>query len=218
MTAVTKKSKGLPLVLEDCRPVQASEPAFSMPENISYRALLDALPVPVFLVAEDVRIVDLNQAAADFCRGTKAELQMRSGGEVFHCLHVNDVPEGCGGGPSCSVCVIRDVVTRCLRGSRIRRRRFRMQVVRDSASADLELLLTASPMRDMGGRDLALLMMEDITEMSTLKDIIPICMNCKKIRDEEKLWQDVAAYFHHYVGVDFTHGVCPACRKKLFPL
>ena len=183
--------------------------------HLTYRNLLDALPIPVFLVDGDIRIVDLNQAAADFCDGKKGDLRMRWGGEVLHCLHATDVPEGCGGGPSCSSCVIRGVVMTCLAGSAVRRRRFRMDIVQDEQRSKLELLLTASPMTDPDPAELALLMIEDITEVSTLKDIIPICMNCKKIRDDDKLWQDVDAYFHRYVGVDFSHGICPACRLQL---
>lgn len=88
-----------------------------------------------------------------------------------------------------------------------------MEIVRESQRSQLELLLTASPVTDANAAELALLIVEDITELSTLKDLIPICMSCKKIRDDEKLWRDVDAYFHQYVGVDFTHGVCPSCRQ-----
>ncbi len=90
-----------------------------------------------------------------------------------------------------------------------------MEVVHGEQRQQKELLLTASPVSDDHSGKLALLMVEDMTEVSTLKDLLPICMNCKKIRDDEKLWRDVDSYFHQHVGVDFTHGICPACRDAL---
>lgn len=138
-----------------------------MTVQLSYRNLLDALPIPVFVVDRDVRIVDLNQAAADFCRGTKGDLRLRRGGEVLHCLHANDVPRGCGQGPACNTCIIRNVVGDCLNGAEVRRRRFRMEVVHGEQRQQKELLLTASPVSDDHSGKLALLMVEDMTEVST---------------------------------------------------
>ena len=63
-------------------------------------------------------------------------------------------------------------------------------------------------------RTLALLMIEDVTELLSLRALIPICMMCKKIRDDEQYWHEVEEYFHDQIGVDFSHGLCPACVKK----
>ncbi len=187
-----------------------------MVEETIYRTLFDALPTAVFVVDGDVQIVDLNLAAAYFCRADKDTLRMRRGGEVLHCLHATDAPGGCGRGPTCEDCVIRNSVEKCLEGQAIGRRRMRMEVAREAGPKPLELLITASPVPKQAGESLVLLMVEDITEMSSLRDIIPMCMKCKKIRDDDKLWQDVDQYFHEYVGVDFTHGVCPDCRQQMF--
>jgi hypothetical protein len=68
-----------------------------------------------------------------------------------------------------------------------------------------------------GGEPLALLILEDIGEISTLRNILPICANCKKIRNDQQYWQHVEGYFHDYIGVDFSHGICPACMQDLYP-
>jgi hypothetical protein len=47
--------------------------------------------------------------------------------------------------------------------------------------------------------------------------ILPICSNCKKIRDEDGTWQDLPAYFRTHFDAHFTHGICPACKKELYP-
>jgi hypothetical protein len=47
--------------------------------------------------------------------------------------------------------------------------------------------------------------------------MLPICSNCKKIRDEDGTWQDLPAYFRTHFDAHFTHGICPACKKELYP-
>ncbi len=52
------------------------------------------------------------------------------------------------------------------------------------------------------------------TEISRLKDLIPICMYCKCVRDDSDYWQQVETYIHHCTGTNFSHGICPACFDK----
>ena len=47
-----------------------------------------------------------------------------------------------------------------------------------------------------------------------LKDLIPICMYCKKIRDDSDYWQSIEAYIREHTGSDFSHGICPDCSEK----
>jgi len=50
-----------------------------------------------------------------------------------------------------------------------------------------------------------------------LSGILPICTNCKKIRDEEGNWEQVEVYIKDRSEADFSHGICPECAKKLYP-
>ncbi len=47
--------------------------------------------------------------------------------------------------------------------------------------------------------------------------MLPICSNCKKIRDENGTWQDLAGYVKTHFDAHFTHGICPACKEELYP-
>src|ERR1035437_4460791 len=47
-----------------------------------------------------------------------------------------------------------------------------------------------------------------------LQGLLPICAWCKRIRDDEGYWDQIEAYFHKYMGSDFTHSICPQCREK----
>ena len=56
-----------------------------------------------------------------------------------------------------------------------------------------------------------------LSEIKTLRGIVPICANCKKIRNDEGFWQQVENYVELHTEAAFSHGICPDCRKKLYP-
>ncbi len=51
------------------------------------------------------------------------------------------------------------------------------------------------------------------TEVRQLKDLIPICSGCRKIRNDENYWQAVETYINEQTGSNFTHGICPECTE-----
>ncbi|MBU0992759.1 MAG: response regulator [Proteobacteria bacterium] len=53
-------------------------------------------------------------------------------------------------------------------------------------------------------------------EIRTLKGIIPICANCKKIRDDKGFWDQVETYITKHTEAKFSHGLCPVCEKNLY--
>lgn len=56
-----------------------------------------------------------------------------------------------------------------------------------------------------------------LDEIKTLQGILPICASCKKIRDDKGYWEQIEIYIREHAGVEFTHGICPECSKKLYP-
>jgi PAS domain S-box-containing protein len=58
-----------------------------------------------------------------------------------------------------------------------------------------------------------------LAEVQTLREILPICSYCKKIRDDEDYWQTVESYISHHTGTKFSHSICPDCyEEKVVPL
>jgi len=55
------------------------------------------------------------------------------------------------------------------------------------------------------------------TEISKLRQLLPICTHCKKVRDDTGYWSDVEAYFLEHSDTIFSHGVCPDCLQKYYP-
>jgi PAS domain S-box-containing protein len=56
-----------------------------------------------------------------------------------------------------------------------------------------------------------------LAEVKTLSGMLPICANCKKIRDDKGYWNQLEAYIVHHTDAQFTHGLCPDCVKALYP-
>jgi hypothetical protein len=56
-----------------------------------------------------------------------------------------------------------------------------------------------------------------LTEVRTLRGLIPICANCKSIRDDQGYWQQLEIYIQDHSDAVFSHGICPDCFQKLYP-
>ena len=56
-----------------------------------------------------------------------------------------------------------------------------------------------------------------LDNVKTLQGLIPICANCKKIRDDTGYWQQVESYIQKHSDAKFTHGICPECADTLYP-
>jgi len=54
-----------------------------------------------------------------------------------------------------------------------------------------------------------------LSDVKKLKGLLPICMYCKRIRDDKDYWHQIEVYLHHEAGTDFSHGICPSCMEKL---
>lgn len=53
-----------------------------------------------------------------------------------------------------------------------------------------------------------------LAQIKTLQGILPICMYCKKIRDDKQYWQQVESYVSAHTEAQFSHGICPDCYEK----
>lgn len=56
-----------------------------------------------------------------------------------------------------------------------------------------------------------------LLEIKKLKRLIPICIKCKKIRDDKGYWTEVEDYFRQHTDFNFSHGYCESCFKIEYP-
>ncbi|MBU2547271.1 MAG: hypothetical protein KKB20_02570 [Proteobacteria bacterium] len=56
-----------------------------------------------------------------------------------------------------------------------------------------------------------------LKNIKTLTGLLPICSNCKKIRDDQGYWQQLEQFVQEHSQALFTHGLCPDCVSELYP-
>ncbi len=55
-----------------------------------------------------------------------------------------------------------------------------------------------------------------MARIKQLSGLLPICANCKKIRNDDGCWQNVIGYIRDHSEAEFTHGICPDCARELY--
>ncbi len=55
-----------------------------------------------------------------------------------------------------------------------------------------------------------------LTEVRTLRGLLPLCAWCKKVRDDTGYWMELESYIQANSDAKVTHGICPDCARKAF--
>lgn len=56
-----------------------------------------------------------------------------------------------------------------------------------------------------------------IEHVHELQGMLPICIHCKRIRNQEQIWEKVESYFEKRAGAKFSHALCSECLDKYYP-
>ncbi len=56
---------------------------------------------------------------------------------------------------------------------------------------------------------------EALANVKMLQGLLPICLYCKKIRDDRNYWQQLDKYVAEHTEARFSHGICPECYDKV---
>ena len=175
---------------------------------------LNALSDWICLIDLDFRIVRTNRAVEDFLGIPQEEVPGRACYEIVH-----------GAGAHIDHCPIPPMVKA--------RKRSQTEVQLDDGRW---LSVTADPLTDKDGnltgavhmvRDITALreiqaeretlireLQQALSEVKTLKGLIPICAGCRRIRDDSGAWNPLEAFVRNTFDADFSHGLCPECAKR----
>ena len=134
-----------------------------------HRMLFDAMPMPVFVVDQDVTILEYNTAASKLLARGRQELVGRRSGDVLHCVHSEDVPKGCGHGPACLDCVLRQSVRAASHGRRVSRKLTPMELMVKGKPMHLNLRVTCHPFK-FERHALILLILEGLNDRLNAND------------------------------------------------
>ncbi|MFO7911039.1 MAG: response regulator [Desulfotignum sp.] len=56
-----------------------------------------------------------------------------------------------------------------------------------------------------------------LSKIKQLNGLLPICMHCKKIRDDKGYWNQLEAYIQENTDAEFSHSICRECAQKHYP-
>lgn len=56
-----------------------------------------------------------------------------------------------------------------------------------------------------------------LSQVRTLRGLLPICAQCKKVRGDEGYWQQIELYVNQHAETEFSHSMCPNCAAELYP-
>jgi PAS domain S-box-containing protein/putative nucleotidyltransferase with HDIG domain len=129
-------------------------------------AVFNNNPVLLVLLDENRQIVNANIAASNLAGSGIEEIVGVRGGEAFGCLNSLDDPKGCGFGPNCNNCNIRNTVMDTFRTGKYHNKvKAVLPVKVDGKEKVLNLLVNTVPI-DIGEKRLILVALDDITELT----------------------------------------------------
>ncbi len=132
------------------------------------KSLFESIPCGVLIVDGDRRILAVNNVLEQTFGISEAEVMDQRGGEALRCVNAFKNPKGCGFAEECITCGVRNTALKALEGNQIHREKAKFQFLVEGKTSDLQLLISASPF-DHEGKRLVAIILEDMTELNTLR-------------------------------------------------
>jgi len=179
--------------------------------NDFFRLLFETMPVGVLMVDANRNIQAINpEGNKIFCIESKSQVTRRVG-EQLRCINAQGK---CGSSAACETCIFSTSAIAAINGQSEFRNKGKFFSYDGDVIKQYTLLITAKHLvyRD---ESLALLLIEDISLVTELCGLIPICSSCHHIRDDKGNWIYLAKYLREHSEADLTHDYCPDCAEKL---
>ncbi len=130
--------------------------------------LFESIPCGVLIVDQDRRVQAVNNVLEQIFGISGADIIDQGGGKALSCVHESKSPQGCGFAEECQTCGVRNTALEAIDGKHIYRNRTKVQLLVDGKARDLQFLVSAAPF-DHDGERLAIVILEDITELNDLR-------------------------------------------------
>lgn len=166
--------------------------------NPAFRKIFENAPVGIVVIDAELRIVDANAAYCAMLGYTREELMSLTVPEYTH-------PEDRQ----------RDIeFVPLLLSGRLAQYRAEKRYIRKTGEV-VWGHLTGAALFDKDGRGIyAFGFVEDITERKLLRQLVPWCPSCKRVRDEHGLWSEADVYLREHALANVSESRCPSCSRK----
>ncbi len=143
---------------------QLGELAEHSRQEVELAAIYDHTPLMLLLLDSDARVLKANRAVAERAGRPPAALAGIYCGEVLQCAHAASDPQGCGRGPDCAACSVRQAVQETLAtGQAWQRREACLLLGQSEPPAETYLLISTSRL-EVHSQPAVLVCLEDMTE------------------------------------------------------
>lgn len=151
---------------------QVSEAHQELAEESEFlNALFETIPASVMVVDENQRVRMVNRALArDFAVARDTVVDVCPG-DALGCPRAVVEPQACGSLDECLKCQLRPTIAEALAGAKIDRRRCQFSYQVEEETRELTLLVSTKPL-DHKGERLAIVILEDITELNGLRKVM----------------------------------------------
>jgi PAS domain-containing protein len=185
-------------------------------KNDLFKTLFDAIPALCLVINSEGRVITLNSSMKNFLNITSEYAFLKKAGHVLHCINTIDAPDECGFRQACKSCILRQTGMNAINKNTVNRAKGKLELLVNDKHKVIYFMASSAPY-NYNGTNMAVIIVEDISEIVNLKGLIPICASCKKVRDDEGYWSRLETYIENYSDAEFTHDICPDCIQKLYP-
>ncbi|MDF2570136.1 MAG: hypothetical protein K0R55_1740 [Sporomusa sp.] len=180
-------------------------------DNEFFRLLFKVIPTGIVLVDANGYVKAINPEGSKMFCVDPLESTNCYGGELFRCVNAKD---GCGLASACQECILRTNAMLAIKGQTVSRQKGKFCIIQDNNIKQFILQVTATPLI-YNQQSLAILIIEDISLITELSGLIPICSSCHSIRDDKGNWLNIAKFLEDHSEAELTHDYCPKCAKEL---
>lgn len=180
-----------------------------------FKVLFWHLPVIAALLDQEQRVHLVNRTLQVLFHHDAAITHPQTIGDYCTCAYASREPLGCGHAPQCKKCIIRNTVSQAIHVKTAIQDKGSITVQTGSGVSFLKVFIAATPL-EVNGSTMALLIMQDIANITQLNGLLPICSCCKKIRTADGRWLNLERYIERHSEAQFTHDYCPECLNHFY--
>ena len=165
--------------------------------------LFESIPCGVLIVDRDRRIQAVNNVLVRALGISDAKAIDKRAGEALSCIHAFKSQKGCGFSDECETCRVRNTALKALDGREVHRNKVKVQLLANGKVRDLVLLVSAAPVEHEGER-FAIVMIEEITELSGLRNRLKTEQSFAGIIGRDVRMQELFEIMREVTEVDVT--------------
>ena len=87
----------------------------------------------------------------------------------------------------------------------------------DNLNQELRLQIESHKQAEAEKERLIADLQDALNKVTALGGLLPVCVVCKKVRDDQGYWKQLETYVQEYSGAEIQHSICAACSEKRYP-